>query len=85
MSRVLAKDLGVKGITVNTISPGPIGTDAFYEGKNDKLVQTIASWNPFNRVGSASEIASVVSFIASSESSWVNGQNIRVNGGMTVG
>lgn len=84
-SRALAKDLAKKGITVNTISPGPIGTDAFYEGKNDALIKTIGSWNPFNRIGTPEEIANVVQFIASPESSWVNGQNIRINGGMTVG
>ncbi|KAH8815998.1 putative short chain type dehydrogenase [Xylogone sp. PMI_703] len=85
MSRVLAKDLGRRKITVNTISPGPTGTDAFYEGKNEALVKMIASWNPSNRIGTAEEIANVVSFVASPDGSWLNGQNIRVNGGMTVG
>lgn len=85
MTRILAKDLGKKGITVNTISPGPTGTDGFYEGKNEQLLNMIKSWNPMGRIGEPEEIANVVSFIAGEESSWMNGQNFRVNGGMTVG
>lgn len=85
MSRVLAKDLGKRNITVNTISPGPTATDAFYEGKPEKVVSMISGWAPANRVAKPEEIANTVVFIASSESSWVNGQNLRVNGGMTVG
>ena len=84
-TRTLAKDLGRRGITVNTISPGPIGTDAFYEGKTEQLLKTISSWNPAGRIGKPEEVANAVLFVASSESSWMNGQNFRINGGMTVG
>ncbi|KAL0631888.1 hypothetical protein Q9L58_009240 [Maublancomyces gigas] len=82
MTRALAKDLGRRGITVNCISPGPTGTDLFYQGKPDALIKTIASWNPMNRIGSPEEIAKVVGFLAGPESDWVNGQNLRANGGM---
>ena len=51
MTRVLAKDLGRRNITVNTMSPGPTGTDAFFEGKNEQILKTIASWNPSNKIG----------------------------------
>ncbi|RFU26793.1 hypothetical protein B7463_g9540, partial [Scytalidium lignicola] len=85
MSRILAKDLGRRQITVNTISPGPTGTDGFYEGKNEAVLKMISSWNPLNRIGTVEEIANVITFIASPDSSWLNGQNVRVNGGMTVG
>lgn len=82
MTRALAKDLGKRSITVNVISPGPTGTDLFYNGKPDSVVKMIAGYNPMNRIGTPEEIAKVVSFLAGPESTWVNGQNLRVNGGM---
>jgi 3-oxoacyl-[acyl-carrier protein] reductase len=85
MSRVLAKDFGRKGITVNTISPGPIGTGAFYEGKTEEMVTMLGNLSPVGRIGTPEEIARVVAWVSGDESSWVNGQNLRVNGGMTVG
>lgn len=68
-----------RGITVNTISPDPTGTDAFYDGKNEKLLQTIASWSPNGRIGTPEEVAQVV--VAGPQSAWIDGQNFRVNGG----
>ncbi|KAL3477074.1 hypothetical protein BJX99DRAFT_128748 [Aspergillus californicus] len=85
MTRVLAKDLGRRQITVNTIAPGPIGTDAFYEGKTEQMIQMSSKMSPAGRLGKPEDIAHVVSFLASDESAWVNGQTLRVNGGMTVG
>ncbi|KIA75808.1 short chain dehydrogenase [Aspergillus ustus] len=85
MTRVLAKDLGRRGVTVNTIAPGPIGTDAYYVGKTEEMVQMQSRIAPAGRLGRPEEVASVVTFIASAESQWVNGQTIRINGGMTVG
>ncbi|CAI6334684.1 unnamed protein product [Periconia digitata] len=84
MTRVLAKDLGRKGITVNAIGPGPTATDMFFEGKSEELVKTIASWNPFGRLGTPEEIARAMAWLAGPESTWVNGQIIKVNGGMVV-
>ncbi|KAF2110981.1 hypothetical protein BDV96DRAFT_615086 [Lophiotrema nucula] len=85
ITRVLAKDLGTKGISVNAVAPGPTGTDLFFNGKSQQLVDTIASWNPYKRIGEPQEIARAIGFFAGSKSSWVNGQILRVNGGMTVG
>ncbi|KAI5839177.1 hypothetical protein DFP73DRAFT_575075 [Morchella snyderi] len=82
MTRVLAKDLGRRGICVNCVSPGPTGTDLFYNGKPQEVVDMIAGWNPMGRIGTPEEVANVVSFLAGHESAWVNGQNMRVNGGM---
>ncbi|KAG7444448.1 NAD(P)-binding protein [Guyanagaster necrorhizus] len=79
-SRVLAKDLGARGITVNTISPGPVDTDLFRAGKPQKLIDIIAAQNPSNKLGQPEEIAPIVCFLACPAAQWVNGQNIRVNG-----
>ena len=85
MTRVLAKDLGTRGINVNAVAPGPTATELFYQGKSEELVKTIASWNPFKRIGEPVEIARAIAYLASEGGSWVNGQILRVNGGMTVG
>lgn len=82
MTRVLAKDLGKRGVTVNAVSPGPTGTDLFYHGKPEAVVKMIAGFNPMNKIGKPEDIAKVVSFLAGPEATWVNGQNVRVNGGM---
>ncbi|KAF2822631.1 NAD(P)-binding protein [Ophiobolus disseminans] len=85
MTRILAKDLGQKGINVNAVAPGPTGTDLFFKGKSQQLIDTISSWNPFKRLGQPEEIARSIAFLAGDGGSWVNGQILRVNGGMTVG
>ncbi|KAI5839198.1 hypothetical protein DFP73DRAFT_561846 [Morchella snyderi] len=82
MTRVLAKDLGKRAITVNAVSPGPTGTDLFYHGKPEAVVKMIAGFSPMNRIGTPEEIARVVAFLAGPEAGWVNGQNLRANGGM---
>jgi 3-oxoacyl-[acyl-carrier protein] reductase len=85
MTRVLAKDLGKKGVTVNTISPGPIGTDAYYMGKSEQLVNLQKGLSPMGRLGKPEEVAGVISMVSGEEGAWMNGQNLRINGGMTVG
>lgn len=83
-TRVLAKDLGTRQITVNAVSPGPTDTELFRNGKSEQTIQALANLNPQQRIPSAEEIAPVVAFLASPAASWVNGQNIRVNGAFTV-
>jgi 3-oxoacyl-[acyl-carrier protein] reductase len=85
MLRVLAKDFGQRGITVNCVAPGPTATELFYKGKSEELINRIASGNPFGRIGKPEEIASAIVYLAGEGGSWVNGQVLRVNGGMTVG
>lgn len=80
ISRVLAKDLGSRKITVNTISPGPVDTPLFREGKTEQQIQAIAGLNPQKRLGLPEEIAPTVAFLASPAAAWINGQNILVNG-----
>ncbi|CAN8104484.1 unnamed protein product [Discula destructiva] len=83
MTRVLAKDLGrpeAGGILVNCLAPGPTGTDLFYKGKSEQLVETIGNFSPQARIGTPEEIAEAVLFLASS--SWTSGQVLRVNRAM---
>lgn len=82
MTHVAAKELGARSITVNAVAPGPVATDLFLAGKSDAQVSAIGRMNPFGRLGEPDDIASVVAFLAGPASGWINGQVIRVNGGM---
>jgi len=81
ITRVLAKDLGARGITVNCISPGPIDTDLFNTGKTEQQIEFFKGLHPQKRLGKPEEVAGVVAMLAGPDGSWVNGQNILVNGG----
>ena len=84
MTRVMSKDLGRKGITVNAIAPGPTATELFFEGKSEAMVKGIASQSPFNRLGKPEEVAELAAFVAGPESAWVSGQIIGANGASFV-
>jgi acetoacetyl-CoA reductase len=77
----LAQELANKGVTVNTVSPGYIGTDmvkAIRQDVLDKIVATI----PVKRLGEPSEIASIISWLAGEESGYSTGADFSINGGL---
>lgn len=78
--RVLSRDLGTRGITVNAIAPGAVDTPLFRAGKPPHMIKWIASLNPQNRIPLPDEISPIVAFLANEEAGWVNGQTIGVNG-----
>ncbi|WP_460227747.1 3-oxoacyl-ACP reductase FabG [Aurantivibrio infirmus] len=80
-SRALAKEVGSRGITVNAVAPGFIGTDMTHE-LPEAQKELILSQIPLGRLGDPKEIASVVSFLASDAGGYVSGETIHVNGGM---
>ncbi|CAM3919581.1 SDR family oxidoreductase [Bordetella muralis] len=82
LTGVLSKELRGKSITVNAVAPGPTATDLFLDGKSTELIERLAKLNPMERLGTPADIANVVSFLASPQGSWVNGQTLRANGGM---
>ncbi|KAK4672714.1 hypothetical protein QC763_0006640 [Podospora pseudopauciseta] len=84
MTRALSKDLAKRNITVNAVAPGPTGTDLFFEGKSEQIVNFLKNQSPFGRLGEPQEIADVILWLASEESKWVSGQIIRVNGANMV-
>ncbi|MCP4432191.1 MAG: 3-oxoacyl-ACP reductase FabG [Gammaproteobacteria bacterium] len=80
-SKSLAREIGSRGITVNTVAPGFIDTDMTRELPEEQR-QALASQIPLARLGSAEEVAAAVVFLASPLAGYVTGETIHVNGGM---
>lgn len=81
-TRVFAKELRGRNITVNAVAPGPIATDLFLNGKSDELIAQFSKMPPLERLGQTDDIANLVAFLAGPDSGWVNGQIVRANGGV---
>jgi 3-oxoacyl-[acyl-carrier protein] reductase len=82
ITRALSRELGAKGIRVNSVNPGPTrsdGTSEFFE--NDDVVKTILGGTPLGRLGEPEDIARAVVFLASDDARWVTGEILRVSGG----
>ena len=80
-TRVLAKEMGDRQVTVNAIAPGPVDTELLWEGKTEEELQQMAQMAAFSRMGKVEDIADVVAFLASNDARWITGQIIHVNGG----
>ena len=81
-TKAMAKDLGPKGIRVNAICPGLIGTKFHDDFTTDEIRNKVASATPLRREGQASEVADLVAYLASDEASFINGNNVDINGGL---
>ncbi|PSH66715.1 3-ketoacyl-ACP reductase [Phyllobacterium brassicacearum] len=81
-TRIFAKEMRGRNITVNAVAPGPIATDLFLTGKSDELIQQFTKAAPLERLGQPEDIANAVSFLAGPDGGWVNGQILRANGGL---
>ena len=82
LTRVFAKEVGARGINVNSVSPGPTNTELFTKGKPQEVIDRLASLSAFNRIGEPEDTAKVVVFLAGDDAKWISGQNIGANGGM---
>jgi 3-oxoacyl-[acyl-carrier protein] reductase len=82
LTRVFAKEVGARGINVNSVSPGPTNTELFLKGKPQEVIERSKSLSAFNRLGEPDDIAKVVVFLASDDAKWISAQNIGVNGAM---
>jgi len=81
-TRAMAKELGPKGIRVNAICPGLIGTKFHDDFTKDEVRTMVAGKTPVRREGRADEVADLVVYLASDKSSFVTGANFDINGGL---
>ena len=81
ITRVLAKELGSRRITVNAVSPGPTDTELFGQDKTEDEKQRFGHQAALGRLGRPEDIADVVALLAGDDSHWITGQNVRANGG----
>lgn len=81
-TNIFAKELRGKGISVTAVAPGPTATDLFMEGKTPELVERLGKMAPLERLGTPEDIAGTVAFLVGPQGAWVNGQTLRVNGGI---
>jgi len=83
LTRVWAAALGPKGVTVNAVSPGPVDTEMFRSADYDENAKNfLISRTPLGRIGTPSDIADVVAFLASPDARWVTGQVLDTTGGL---
>jgi NAD(P)-dependent dehydrogenase (short-subunit alcohol dehydrogenase family) len=80
-TRMLAKEIGKRGITVNCIAPGPLDNSFYHAVETPQTAAAAANLSVMGRLGSEADITPVVEFLASPQSQWVTGQTLWVNGG----
>jgi len=81
---VAARELGPRGITVNTVSPGATDTDLLRAVNTPEALAQSAAFTALGRLGHPADIAAVVAFLTTPDAAWLTGQNIRATGGLLV-
>lgn len=81
--KTLARELGPKGVRVNSVSPGLIDSEMVDSTIDHQQLNTLKARLFLERLGSAEEVAKVIQFLASNDSSYITGQNILIDGGMS--
>lgn len=82
LTLILARELRGRDVTVNAVAPGPTATDMFLTGKDEATIERLAAAAPLERIGEPADVAALVAFLVSPAGHWVNGQVVRVNGGL---
>ena len=83
MTKALAKEVGLSGITVNCVSPGVILTD-MTSHFDEATMNELKDETSLGRIGTPEDVAGVVAFLASADANFITGQDIAVNGGMNI-
>lgn len=82
LTAVAALELGPRGITVNTVSPGATDTELLRGTNPPQALQAVIGMTPLGRLGQPSDVADVVAFLAGPDGRWITGQNLRATGGL---
>jgi len=89
-TKTLAREVATKGVTVNTVCPGPTDTPALRKfadnsGEDaDKVIGGMARSVPMKRLGTPQDVAAAVAFFASDAAEYITGQTLSVSGGLTM-
>lgn len=81
--RVASRELGARGVTVNTVAPGPVDTDLLRAAAPPEALEGAAAVTALGRIGQPSDIADLVALLARDDSRWITGQHLRADGGLT--
>lgn len=84
LTRSLSKELGPRGIRVNAVAPGPTDTELLNVANSDERMQSYRDMTPLGRLGTPDDIAGLVAFLATPAAAWINGQTLRINGGIVA-
>ncbi|MGW1652286.1 glucose 1-dehydrogenase [Streptomyces atratus] len=82
LTTIAAHELGARGITVNTVSPGATDTDLLRGTNQPQALEAVVGMTPLGRLGEPSDVADVVAFLAGHDGRWITGQNVRATGGL---
>ncbi|CAL9641615.1 Glucose 1-dehydrogenase 4 [Streptomyces sp. enrichment culture] len=82
LTAVAAHELGSRGITVNTVSPGATDTELLRTTNPAEALEAVAGMTPLGRLGQPSDVADVVAFLVGPDGRWITGQNLRATGGL---
>ncbi|MEU4425401.1 SDR family oxidoreductase [Actinoplanes sp. NPDC024001] len=84
VTKVAARELGGRGITVNTVAPGATDTDMLRGTNPPEALQQTAAFTALQRLGQPPDVAAVVAFLAGPDSGWLTGQTLHATGGLLV-
>lgn len=83
LTRCMALDYGKRGIRANSVRPSATQTEMFLGGSTQEIIDAFCVQNPMGRIGRPEEVAKLIRFLASEDSSYINGQCLSIDGGLT--